>query len=578
MNTNQPKVCLPIVPVRVRGKDSTQVIETYALLDQGSDTSLCDKGLAEQLDVTGKERTFTLNTVEQTNSLRKGLEVSLDVMPMDSDESVELSKVLTVDKLPISVQGKPCQEDLRKWPHLNDIVLPTAQADEVALLIGNDTPEVFWALDERRGNLKEPYAVKSLLGWTVVGPMNHQDQENPLNCNALCLEDAMLQQQVERFWKTDFVETVRDRDEAMSVDDRRALQTIKESAKLVQGHLQVALPWKFDEPRLPNNRVLAESRLKLLKKRFERDGDLFKRYKDVINDYLKKGYARKVPDDQLQPENKVVWYLPHHPVVNPKKPKKLRVVFDCAAQYRNTSLNSQLLQGPDMTNSLIGVLTRFRQEPIALTADIEAMFLQVKVDPKDINVLRFLWWPDDDPSQEPIEYQMLVHIFGATSSPTCANFSLKKVAEDHQDEFNPETVKTVQRNFYVDDCLKSCGTVSEAKDLAKDLKELLSRGGFNLTKWSSNSREVIEGIPEADRSVTMKSFDLEGAPVERTLGVQWDVERDQFGFATATKDKPTTRRGLLSVISSIYDPLGIASPFILSAKMILQDLCRLQLK
>lgn len=159
---------------------------------------------------------------------------------------------------------------------------------------------------------------------------------------------------------------------------------------------------------------------------------------------------------------------------------------------------------------------------------------------------------------------MLVHIFGATSSPTCANFALNKVADDHRDNFNSaETIKTVKSNFYVDDCLKSCGTEAEAKELAKDLKALLSKGGFNLTKWSSNSREVVDAIPEEDRSV----------------GVYWEVATDQFGFAIATKDKPTTRRGLLSVISSVYDPLGIASPFVLSAKLILlQDLCRLQLK
>lgn len=89
------------------------------------------------------------------------MEVSLDVMAMDSDESIVLPKVLTVDKLPISIQGKPSQKDLRKWPHLDGIMIPSAQANEVTLLIGNDNPEVFWTLDKRRGDRKELYAVKS---------------------------------------------------------------------------------------------------------------------------------------------------------------------------------------------------------------------------------------------------------------------------------------------------------------------------------------------------------------------------------------------------------------------------------
>ena len=54
-----------------------------------------------------------------------------------------------------------------------------------------------------------------------------------------------------------------------------------------------------------------------------------------------------------------------------------RVVFDCSAKFAGTSLNDQLLQGPDLTNSLVGVLTRFRQEPAAFMADIDATFYQV---------------------------------------------------------------------------------------------------------------------------------------------------------------------------------------------------------
>ena len=104
----------------------------------------------------------------------------------------------------------------------------------------------------------------------------------------------------------------------------------------------------------------------------------------------------------------------------------MRVVFDCAAKFKGTSLNDQLLQGPDLTNGLVGVLIRFRQEPVAMVADVEGMFHQVRVAPEDCQALRFLWWPDDDLSKEPTDFQMLVHLFGATSSPSCASFSLKK--------------------------------------------------------------------------------------------------------------------------------------------------------
>ena len=136
------------------------------------------------------------------------------------------------------------------------------------------------------------------------------------------------------------------------------------------------------------------------------------------------------------------------------------------------------------------------------------------------------------------------------------------------------TIKTVRRNFYVDDCLKSVGSINEAVKLAKNLRDLLAFGGFNLTKWLSNSKKVFMSISESQRSSQVKDLDFAQTPIERALGVQWNVLSDTFGFSVVVKDRPTTRRGILSIVSSVYDPLGFVAPFILTAKLILQDLCR----
>ena len=134
-----------------------------------------------------------------------------------------------------------------------------------------------------------------------------------------------------------------------------------------------------------------------------------------------------------------------------------------------------------MTNTLVGVLTRFRQERTAIIADIESMFYQVRVRPDDSDVLRFLWWPGNDLQRRPEEYQMTVHLFGAVSSPSCANFALQKTAEANFQRFDFEVIDTVRRNFYVDDCLKSVPSESEAIRLTADHRKLLERGGFNRT-------------------------------------------------------------------------------------------------
>ena len=202
------------------------------------------------------------------------------------------------------------------------------------------------------------------------------------------------------------------------------------------------------------------------------------------------------------------------------------------------------------------------------------MFHQVHVRPSDCNALRFLWWPDGDLDREPEEYQMMVHLFGGTSSPSCANFALKRTAEENKSDFDKQNIETVIHNFYFDDCLKSVTSEDAAVRLVNQLRELLARGGFNLTKWVSNSKKVIESVPEANRAAQVKNLELDQLPVERALGDQWDVTSDQFGFKIIVKDRPATRRGILSVVSSVYDPLGFAAPFILLEKLILQDLCR----
>ena len=244
---------------------------------------------------------------------------------------------------------------------------------------------------------------------------------------------------------------------------------MESTAVLKEGHYEIAMPWRYSPLCLPNNRILAVHRLELLRRRLVKDPVLFQKYSAFVDNLLDKAYARKVPDNRLARSGEATWFLPHHPVFHPKKPGKVRVVFDCAAKYKGVSLNDVLLQGPDMTNTLVGVLTRFRQERTAIIADIESMFYQVRVRPDDSDVLRFLWWPGNDLQRRPEEYQMTVHLFGAVSSPSCANFALRKTAEANFQRFDFEVINTVRRNFYVDDCLKSVPSESEAIRLTADL-------------------------------------------------------------------------------------------------------------
>ena len=314
---------------------------------------------------------------------------------------------------------------------------------------------------------------------------------------------------------------------------------------------------------------MAEKRIQGLKRKLMKDEVYREEYTKFMANIIEKGFAERC---DTAPSGKA-WYIPHHGVYHPKK-KKLRVVFDASAKHAGISLNDTLLQGPDLINGLIGILCRFRKENVAIMCDIEQMFYQFKVINQHRDYLRFLWW--DDFNKPPVEFRMTVHLFGAKSSPGCANFGLKMAADSGEEEFGKAPADFVRNDFYVDDGLTSVATVEEGRKLVQNVQNLCAKSGLHLHKFVSNRIEVLEAVPEIDRSTEVRHRDLlKGTEIiERTLGIEWSISNDSFQFKVTLKDRPPSRRGILASVSSVYDPLGFLAPVILKGKIILQETCK----
>ena len=280
-----------------------------------------------------------------------------------------------------------------------------------------------------------PYASRTRIGWAVNGPLGHRRQRSQV-VSSFVKVDPQLQRMIENFYNRDFADSFADDTTEMSQEERRFMQKV-EKIQLKDGHYEIPLPFKNNVALVPNNKSQALARIGWLKKKLEKDHRLCGDYKVFMRELVAKGYARKVPAIQMNPKDADAWYIPHHGVYHPHKPGKIRVVFDCSAKFMGLSLNDMLDKGPDLTNSLVGVLTRFREDRVAVMADIEAMLYQVRVPDRDTSFLRFLWWDDGNMAREVQEYQMLVHLFGAISSPACANFALRRTAEDNKSYFPP---------------------------------------------------------------------------------------------------------------------------------------------
>ena len=202
--------------------------------------------------------------------------------------------------------------------------------------------------------MKALEAMKTPLEWVLYGPasihmletlFSQDDTTSALHVSVHDLPDGPLLLDLSDY-KTDCGLDTRN-----SHEDIVSYARLKKEAKLLEGHVQLPLLWCDEIVTLPDNRKVIKNRLSFLKRRLLKNPELYYRYIESIESYTKKGYAQPIsPDEERHSE--LSWYLSHQSVVNPKKPGKLRIDYDCCAQGKGTSLNMSLMRGPDLMNSL----------------------------------------------------------------------------------------------------------------------------------------------------------------------------------------------------------------------------------
>ena len=201
-----------------------------------------------------------------------------------------------------------------------------------------------------------------------------------------------------------------------------------------------------------------------------------------------------------------------------------------------------------------GVLMRFREGLIAVTADIKQMYHQVKIREEDQPASSFLW-RNMERHRKPDVYQMQVVIFGAKSSPAIANYVLRKALFDYDAEMNASVSMSPEQKaqcFYMDDCLISSMTEDTAQKLIAEVMAALSNGGFHLTKWRSNSSTVLKQIPECDQATVSENLCLTNShTAEKALGIVWDEVKDTLEFRLRQQEVSATKRGVLGKVGIV---------------------------
>ena len=356
---------------------------------------------------------------------------------------------------------------------------------------------------------------------------------------------------------------------ALSIEDKTFLHIMESNFhRSSDGFWEAPIPFRDDRQPLPDNRPLALRRAKSFDVKVYYNPFKRKQVLDFIDNLLEHQYAEPALELSVTSER---WYLPMFSVFHPKQPESIRVVFDASAKYYDISLNSVLLQGLDMMNSLLGIILRFRQERIAITMDVQHMFYNFKVPNDQHCYLRFIWHKGNNFYQPLVDYQMTRQAFGKISSQAVANYGICQAVQDADNDVQ----KLVNQIVYVYDGLLSCRAVDQAVDLVLRTKQALQDNGrIRLHKFVSNSRQLLSDLDQCDLSKELKDLDLGTAtlPTHRTLGLLWNTETYSFTIKVNSVEKTFTRRGLLSVIYSVFDPIEFLQPAIIEGKLLLREM------
>ena len=517
---------IPVVLVNVSSRCGSA--EVLALCDTGSVHSWVSDKLAKSLSLTGSPSKVALSgIISNQEVVTERVEVvvsSLYANPPFSFDLKSFTKSLTLGKDLIDIL-----ELQKQHPHLAPIPPIVYNYSDIQLIIGQDAYYAIHPINAFKGDpMNDPWAVQLPLGWALCGATPERTSASFVStCFKATVEDLSLAEQVKAWYDLESYGSCVQAD-PRSAADKRANKILETTTVHDEDRYSVGMLWATDNVTLPNNYYASLVQLKSLERRLEKDPELKSNYIKTVHDDLQKGYV--IPVGEFNPECRSSrdWYLPHHPVVNPNKPGKVRRVLNGASKFHGKSLNSCLLTGPDLLQDLLNVLLRFRQYQYAVSADIEGMFLQVGVPPPDQTCLRFLW--REDPTQNVETLQYTRHIFGARDSPTCANFALQQTARDNEATY-PLAAKAVQQKFYMDDYLDSVECPETALKLSQELIEMLKLGVFKLTKFISNVNDLSETVEPSVPVPQVKEIVQHPTITSHVLGLKWDHKADTLNVS-----------------------------------------------
>lgn len=551
--------------IKVKNNEN-QLITIRALLDAGSQISIISSETYKMLGLEAQATVLRLVGVNgDINVINKAVNLEIS-----SRHGSYHTNILAAVHNHLNQQHPACSTPVTKWKIPGRINLADPEffkPRSIDMILGADVfYKILGGKRMKVGN-GQPDLIQTQFGWVVAGPMELTPVTTACTLTSYLSASAnetchMDLEWMKTCWELESVPTVQ---VAYSPEEQRCLDHFKSTIRFDKGKYTVKLPFTAPASKLGQSRDIAMARLLNVQRKMNRDEKYKHLYEAFMDEYEQLGHMEETtPPDPTTPH----YYIPHFAVWNlDSSTTKLRVVFNAScATTTGVSLNDILMVGPILQSDLFTHLLKIRTQRYMIAGDITKMYRQIGIDDDDKQFLLVLWCR---PGEATIRtFRLNTVTYGTAPAP----FQATACVVDLANRFNdlPIGSATLRESFYVDDMMSGANTIEETLEIYHQTTTLLSRGGFKLRKFQSNSSEVMDHIPENEHGTTIQ---VGSSEVIKTLGLNWDPIPDVFTFYYEVSTENTcTKRSILSQASRHFDPLGLSQPITVRSKLFVQHL------
>lgn len=548
-----------------------KIVTARMLLDPGSQSNFITEKLANSLELDKIPVKYTISGVGNNISLLSQFKVALKVMSQCNDYSNDIFCLV----LPKITQAMPsCSFNLNslKIPKHTKLADPNFNKNnEIDMLCGVSLFYDLLLMNQIK--LENGLTMQNTkLGWVLGGEMNyiHLSKSNNI-ASYHCIDNVCDMHEINdsliKFWQVEECSYNKIKD---NFCENHFLNSFYRDP---DGRFVVKIPFKENISHFGNSKDIALQRFYYLEKRLAKNINLKRQYVEFMTEYEILGHMKEVPIDINDlTDDELAYYVPHHAVLkDTSATTPCRVVFDFSAKTdKNIALNDVQYSGPVIQSELIDILLRFRLRKFIISADISKMFRQVRLNPEHTRFQRIFWRPSENDKIKC--YELLTVTYGMAASSYLATRPLLQLAEEIKHK-NPRISQSIRDNFYVDDYLDGENEEQDLINLQINVSKILQDAGFQLRKWLTNKPELFDNF-DIDKNIESCILGLGENENNKTLGIFWNTNSDTIEFQVKSFDDHSkiTKRFILSTVGQIFDPMGLVSPIIIRAKMLLQSL------